>query len=131
MIFTFRVALVRTVWLITAGVRLKRKILDIRRIAKSVVGGLLIASLLFTTAMAASPALHEHFHHHHQDPSHQHSCAVTLLQHGKMMAGAMPSLTVFVLLFLFCLPLVQSAKFSSVDLRLGFGRAPPHFSGLL
>jgi hypothetical protein len=45
-------------------------------------------------------------------------------------ADAAPVLAVFVLLFLFYVPLVKLAKFSSVDLRLGFGRAPPHFFSL-
>jgi len=125
MFFTFRVALVKTVWLIIAGVQLKQKTLGIRQIAKSMIGGMLIASLLFAAALAASPELHEHFHHH-QTPSHNHFCAATLLKHGQMMAGATPLLLFFVLAFLFCLPLVQTAKFSFPDLRLGFGRAPPH-----
>jgi len=123
--FAFIVAFVKTVWLIITGVRLKQKTLGIRQIAKSVIGGLLIASLLFAAALAASPELHEYFHHHHQDPKHNHSCAATLLQHGQIMAGTTPLLVIFVLLFLFCLPLVQPVKFSLPDLRLGFGRAPP------
>jgi hypothetical protein len=47
-----------------------------------------------------------------------------------MPADTAPVLAVFALLFLFGVPLLTSADFSSVDLRLGFGRAPPHFFSL-
>jgi len=88
------------------------------------MAGLLLVSWLFTTAMAASPALHEFFHHDAGSPGH--SCAVTLFTHGQFLTtDAVPVLAVLVLLFLFCVPLLTSAEFSSVDLRLGFGRAPP------
>jgi hypothetical protein len=102
---------------------------SVRRIAKSAIAGLLLASWLFTTAMAACPALHQYFHH--DAGSADHSCAVTLFTHGQLMtADTVPLLAIFVLLFLFCVPLLTSAEFSSVDLRLGFGRAPPHFFSL-
>jgi hypothetical protein len=98
---------------------------SVRRIAKSAIAGLLLASWLFTTAMAACPALHQYFHH--DAGSADHSCAVTLFTHGQFMpADTAPVLAVFALLFLFGVPLLTSAEFSSVDLRLGFGRAPPH-----
>ena len=75
--------------------------------------------------MAANPVLHEYFHHDAGSPNH--SCAVTLFTHGQFMtADTAPVLAVFALLFLFCGPLLTAAEFSSVDLRLGFGRAPPH-----
>jgi hypothetical protein len=89
------------------------------------MAGLLLVSWLFTTAMAASPALHEYFHH--DAGSASHSCGATLFTHGQLMtADTAPLLAIFVLLFLFCVPLLTSAEFSSVDLRLSFGRAPPH-----
>jgi len=47
-----------------------------------------------------------------------------------MTADTAPVLAVFVLLMLFSVPLVKLAEFSSIDLRLGFGRAPPHFFSL-
>lgn len=84
---------------------------------------------LFITALAASPALHEYFHPDAGNTAH--SCAVTLFAHGQLMgAGTLPVLAVFIALLLFSLPPVRLADFSSTDNRLGFGRAPPHFSGL-
>jgi hypothetical protein len=101
----------------------------VRRIAKPAIAGLLLAFWLFTTAMAASPALHQYFHH--DAGSADHSCAVILFTHGQLLtADTAPLVAVFVLLLLFCVPLVRLAEFSAVDLRLGFGRAPPHFFSL-
>jgi len=127
-VFIFRLAPVRMAWLIIAGVQPEQKTLDIRRVAKSVLAGLLVMSLLFVAVLSASPALHHHFHH--DAANHNHSCAAALLQHGQMMVVDAPQLLeVFALLLLFCLPLAQPARFSSPDLRLGFGRAPPRFPG--
>jgi len=110
-------------------VRLKQKTLGIRQIAKSVIGGLLMASLLFSVALASSPALHEYFHH--DAGNEHHACAATLCAHGQFMsADTAPMLAVVVLLFLFCVLPARFAEFYSVDLRLDFGRAPPHFSSL-
>lgn len=126
--FIFRLAPVRMAWLIIAGVQPEQKTLEIRRVAKSVLAGLLVMSLLCVAVLSASPALHQHFHH--DAANHNHSCAVALLQHGQMMVVDAPQLLeVFALLLLFCLSLAQPARFSSPDLRLSFGRAPPRFPG--
>ena len=93
------------------------------------MAGLLLASFLLTTALATCPTLHHHFHH--DADSADHRCAATLFTHGQVMTtDTVLVLAVLVLLFLFCVPLTTSAEFSSVDLRLGFGRAPPHFFSL-
>jgi hypothetical protein len=125
----FTLASVRKTWLIIDRVHPQQKNSSVRRIAKSAIAGLLLASVLLTTAMAACPALHEFFH---RDADHaDHQCAVTLFTHGQFMpADTAPVLAVFALLFLFGIPLLTSAEFSSVDLRLGFRRAPPHFFSL-
>ena len=80
--------------------------------------------LLFVIALAVSPSLHQYFHS--DAGSADHSCAITLFAHGKISAaGAAPVLVVFVALLLFCVPLARLAEFSSFDLHLGYGRAPP------
>jgi len=100
--------------------------LGIRRVAKPALAGLLMVLWLFVTTLAVSPAVHQYFHHGAADAGH--SCAVTLLAHGKFLAASAPTtLVVFISLLLFCVPLTRVAEFSSFDLRLGFGRAPPHF----
>jgi hypothetical protein len=125
----FTLASVRKTWLITDGVHPQQKKSSVPRIAKSAIAGLLLASFLLTTAMAACPTLHEYFHHDAKDKHHQ--CAVTLFARGQLMtADTAPVLAVFILLMLFCLMPAQLAEFSSVDLRLGFGRAPPPFFSL-
>ncbi len=108
---------------------MEHKTLGVCRIARLAMAGLLLASWLVTTAMAASPALHEYFHHDAGSPDHQ--CAVTLFTHGQLMtADTAPVLAVFAVLLLFWVPLLASSEFSSADLRLGFGRAPPSFFSL-
>ena len=125
----FRLASEGAFGLIMTSVQRQQKYSDVCRIAKSAIAGLLLVSWLLTTAMAACPALHEYFHHGAGSPDHQ--CAVTLFTHGQLMtADTAPVLAVFVLLMLFSVPLVKLAEFSSIDLRLGFGRAPPHFFSL-
>jgi hypothetical protein len=125
----FRLASEGAFGLIMTSVQRQQNKSGVRRIAKSAIAGLLLVSWLFTTAMAACPALHEYFHHDAGSPDHQ--CAVTLFTHGQLMtADTAPVLAVFVLLMVFGVPLVKLAEFSSVDLRLGFGRAPPHFFSL-
>jgi len=124
--FVFTLARMRTVCLITARVQPEQKNADIRRVARPALAGLLMASWLFVTTLAVSPALHQYFHHGAADAGH--SCAVTLLAQGKFLAAsAPPALAVFVSLLLFCVPLTRVEEFSSFDLRLGFGRAPPRF----
>lgn len=123
---TFGLAPVRAVWLIIVRLQPDQKNLGIRRIANSALAGLLMVSWLFVTTLAVSPAVHQYFHHAAADAGH--SCAVTLLTHGKFLAAsAPPALAVFVSLLLFCVPLTRVEEFSSFDLRLGFGRAPPRF----
>ena len=114
------------VCLITVRVQPEQKTLGIRRVAKPALAGLLMALWLFITTVAVSPALHQFFHHDAADAGH--SCAVTLLAHGNVLAAAASTeLAVIVSLLLFCVPFARVAEFSSVDLRLGFGRAPPRF----
>jgi hypothetical protein len=106
------------------------KTLGVRSIAKPAIAGLLMLSWLFVATLSVSPSLHQYFHH--DAGSAEHSCAATLFAHGKITtADVPPVLAIFALLFLFCIPLLTSAKFSSPDFRLGFGRAPPQFFGLL
>jgi hypothetical protein len=125
----FRLASEGACGLIMTSVQRQQKNSGVRRIAKSAIAGLLLVSWLFTTAMAVSPALHKYFHHDAGSPDHQ--CAVTLFTHGQLMTeDTAPVLAIFVLLMLFYVPLVKLAEFSSIDLRLGFGRAPPHFFSL-
>jgi NADH:ubiquinone oxidoreductase subunit 2 (subunit N) len=125
----FRLASVGTTWLIIDRVQPQQKNSGIRRIAKSAIAGLLILSWLFVAVLSFSPSLHQYFHH--DADSAEHSCAVTLFAHGKVTAASAPPVLVFfVSLLLFCVPLVKLAEFSSFDLRLDFGRAPPHFFGL-
>jgi hypothetical protein len=108
---------------------LEHKIFGVRWIARSAIAGLLLASFFLTAAMVACPELHEYFHHDAKDTHHQ--CAATLFTHGQMMTSDTALvLAVLVLLLLFCIPPSKLAEFSSVDLRLGFGRAPPHFFSL-
>ena len=93
------------------------------------ISGLLLVSWLVITAMAACPALHEYFHHDAGSPDHQ--CAATLFTHGQLMTpDTALVLAVVAVLFLFWVPLLASSEFSFVDLRLGFGRAPPSFFSL-
>jgi len=120
----FRLASVGTTWLIIDRVQPQQKNSGIRRIAKSAIAGLLILSWLFVAALSISPSLHQYFHH--DAGNADHSCAVTLFAHGKLTAaGAAPVLAVFVSLLMFCVPLAKWVDFSSIDLRLSFGRAPP------
>ena len=101
-----------------------QKTLGIRRVAKPALAGLLMMSWLFVNTLAVSPALHQCFHHGAADAGH--SCAVTLLAQGNVLAAAgSMALAVLVSLLLFCVPLARAADFSSFDLRLGFGRGPP------
>jgi hypothetical protein len=91
---------------------------------KVAVAALMMTLLLALFALAASPSLHQYFHH--DAGSTEHSCAITLFAHGKLMAtGEVPVMAVFVSLLLLRVPLARLAEFSSYDLRLGFGRAPP------
>ncbi|HEX7470758.1 MAG TPA: hypothetical protein VF437_08515 [Verrucomicrobiae bacterium] len=88
------------------------------------MAALMMLLLLFVITLAASPSLHQYFHR--DAGSAEHSCAVTFFTHGKVTAaGAAPVLAIFVSLLLFCVPLAKLAKFSSFDLHLSFGRAPP------
>jgi hypothetical protein len=120
----FRLASIGTTWLIIDRVQPEQKTLGVRWIAKSAIAGLLLVSWLFIIAMVASPALHRYFHH--DAGSANHSCAVTLFTHGKLVAAdAPPVLVVFISLLLFCVPPAKLSEFSSFDLRLSFGRAPP------
>jgi len=81
---------------------------------------------LFVATLAASPALHQYFHH--EAAAADHSCVVTLLAQGNLLAAsASTALVVLVSLLLFWVPLARVAEFSPIDLRLGFGRAPPRF----
>ena len=88
------------------------------------MAALMMSLWLFVIALAASPSLHQYFH---RDASNaEHSCAITLFAHGKLLAaGAAPVLAVFVSLLMFCVPLAKLVELSSIDLRLSFGRAPP------
>ena len=116
----------RTVCLIIARVQPEQKNADIRRVARPALAGLLMVSWLFVTTLAVSPALHQYFHHGAADAGH--SCVVTLVAHGHLLAAsASTTFAVLVSMLLFCVPLARVAEFASVDLRLGFGRAPPRF----
>jgi hypothetical protein len=115
--------------LIIVVVQLEPKMWGVRRVAKSVLAGWLVVSLLIAAVLSVSPSLHHHFHK--DAPKHSHSCAATLLEQGKVTLTAVALFFLaFVSLCIFCLPSVRAARSMLFDLRLCFGRAPPAFSFL-
>ena len=116
--------LLKTTCLSVTKLQPERKSFSLRQVAKSALAGLLVLSWLFMASLAVSPSLHEHFHH--DATNDHHVCAVTLLNHGKLLTGGTVLLLVtFAALFLFYVPLLHSAEFSVADFRLAPGRAPP------
>ena len=114
----------RTTCLSVATLQPERKSFSLRRVAKPALAGLLAVAWLFLVTLSVSPSLHEHFHH--DAANGHHNCAVTLLQQSKLLAaGAAPLTVVLAAPFLFSIPLIPSAEFTSADLRLAPGRAPP------
>ncbi|MEY2466456.1 MAG: hypothetical protein QOD03_977, partial [Verrucomicrobiota bacterium] len=125
----FILAQVGMVCLIIVVLQLEPKMWGVRRVAKSVLTGWLVVSLLIAAVLSVSPSLH---HHLHPDASkHSHSCAATLLEQGKVTLTVVALFFLaFVSLCIFCLSPVLAARPSLFDLRLCFGRAPPVLSFL-
>jgi hypothetical protein len=84
---------------------------------------LCLASLLLLTALAASPALHEHIHHDAAKTDHE--CAVTLFAHGKIDFTSSTPVVVLIPGFEVEASLPRVAVLVAADYQLLPGRAPP------
>jgi hypothetical protein len=106
------------------------RILNLRTLFKKTSAVLLCGMVLFLTALAASPSLHQWFHHDADDPDHE--CAVTLFVHGQVSAAAVaPVAAALVALFGGISLLAQTFVLASADYRFSSSRAPPAEFSLL
>ncbi len=89
------------------------------------VFALLLTGLWLSIAtLAACPSLHHYFHSDSETSSH--SCAVTLIAHGKLMAQGFPAtLVCLIALLLYCILPASAVSLPSASYALAFGRAPP------
>jgi hypothetical protein len=93
---------------------------------RRLTAALSIALLLFLSASAVSPALHEHVHGHDSDhASPSHVCAIVLFAGGLILAAAALSAAPRAVAFAPLSPLAFTALFAAQQHRLPPGRAPP------
>jgi hypothetical protein len=94
------------------------------RQAKAGICGLAMVLLLFSLALAASPALHHYFHSDSNSPAH--TCLATLLAHGRVLSSEASVAVAFVVLAILLLVVFKApVPPCERDLRLPAGRAPP------
>jgi len=92
--------------------------------AKALLCFLAISGLLLAMAMEASPSLHKLIHH--DADSADHSCFVTMLASGQVLATGAPDVLPILACAVFLLVLVEFLRpHFERDLRLPVGRAPP------
>jgi hypothetical protein len=73
------------------------------KISRALLAGWLVAWMLFSSFLSASPVLHEHFHENAAQSTHQ--CVVTLLEQQQLLTGELQSF-------------VFAAEFSESELSL-------------
>ena len=105
----------------------RERLIPCVKVGRAIVAVWLVAWMLFSSLLAASPALHEHFHENAAQSSHQ--CAVTLLEQQQLLSGESH---VFVVVADFpealSIPAVTFSFSSQADFKLLPGRAPPVLS---
>jgi hypothetical protein len=103
-------------------------------LSQRMTAALALALFCWLNVLAVSPVLHAQAHceGEHADASHsapvqspEHRCAVTLLAQGQLELIAPPSVPTAPTSFVLLSEPVIAPAFSSVDLRLSPGRAPP------
>ena len=103
------------------------RILNLRTLFKKTSAVLLCGMVLFLTALAASPSLHQWFHHDADDPDHE--CAVTLFVHGQVSAAARaPVAAALVALFWRDFSARANLRFSFREIIVFPPAAPPRLS---
>jgi len=104
------------------------------QLSQRMTAALALALFCWLNVLAVSPVLHAEAHceEEHADTSHsapvqspEHRCAVTLLTHGQLEISVPSNLPAAPTSFVSVPQTVVAPEFSTVDLRLSPGRAPP------
>jgi len=104
------------------------------QLSQRMTAALALALFCWLNVLAVSPVLHAEAHcdSEHADASHsvpvqspEHRCAVTLLVQGQLELIVPPTVPSAPTTFIKISQPVSTPAFSSIDLRLSPGRAPP------